>query len=361
MRRVSILLVALLAVLTLGAQEPQEARSFVFEETEWDFGRINEQDGTISHTFRFRNEADHSVAIERVYTSCGCTSSSYSRRPIRSGEQSEFVVTFDPDGKGGRVDKVVTLVYDGGKGRTDLHIKGRVKARPRTLEEDYPFDLGGGLRADAIYKSYGNVPQGGSKSMTMALVNTTSEVMELEVMWLEQSGLLVVDVPRYLEAGGKAMATLTYLPGKGAEGHYGTMRDRFTVAVNGTDSGREIVTTGVAVDDLRKDKRLGGAVCSLSPVYHNFGSQRAGAVCTMEFTIANEGNQPLHIRAVEVRPGTSCDLKVGEVVPAGESITRTLTLRVTSEGFDSHFGGVLLVVNDPSKPTQELRVVAEVE
>lgn len=351
----------ILVAWSLWAQEPEEALSFVFEETVWDFGRINEQDGAITHTFRFRNEADHSVAIERVYTSCGCTSTSYSRRPIRSGEQSEFVVTFDPDGKGGRVDKVVTLVYDGGKGRVDLHIKGRVKARPRTVEEDYPYDLGGGLRADATYKSYGNVPLGGSKSMTIALVNTTEEVVELEVRWLEESGLLEVDMPRYLEQGGKALATLTYLPGRGAESHYGTMRDRFTVAVNGTDTGREIVATGVAVDDLRREKRLGGAVCRLSPVYHNFGSQRAGAVCTMEFTITNEGSAPLHIRAVELRAGTSCDLEVGEVIAAGDTITRTLSLRVTSEGFDSHFGGVLLVVNDPAKPSQELRVVAEVE
>ena len=240
MRRVSISIVMLFVAFVLSAQEPKEAVSFVFEETVWDFGRIDERDGEQSHAFRFRNEADHSVAIERVYTSCGCTSTNYSRRPILSGQESEFVVTFDPEGRAGRVDKVVTIVYDGGKGQTDLRIKGRVKARPRSVEEDYPYDLGEGLRSDATYRDFGNVEQGRSKSMTLALANTTPRPVELEIRWIEQSGRLEVALPTIMEGDGKALVTMTYVPGSGESGHYGLLRDRFVLVVDGQQAIQDI-------------------------------------------------------------------------------------------------------------------------
>lgn len=360
MRRVSILLVMLLVALSLSAQETTQAVSFVFEQTEWDFGRIDERDGVISHSFRFRNEADHSVAIERVYTECGCTSTNYSRRPIRSGQESEFVVTFDPEGRAGRVDRVVTLVYDSGKGRTDLHIKGKVKARPRSVEEDFPYDLGQGLRSDALYKSFGNVGQGLSKSMTMALVNTTTKPVELELKWLERSGLLEVELPEVLGGDSKALVSMTYVPQQQGVPHYGIMRDRFVVLVDGVETSQEIVATAVGTDNLR-NKSTVTTECELSTLYHHFGTQRGGAVCQMDVTITNKGDEALYIRALELRQGTTLDLRVGEAIAAGESITRKLTFHISAKGFDTVFGGVMLVVNDAQRPVVELRVVADVE
>ncbi len=247
MRRVSILLVALWAVLTLGAQEPEEAISFVFEQTEWNFGRINESDGAISHSFRFRNEADHSVAIERVYVSCGCTSTDYSRRPIRAGQESEFVVTFDPEGRSGRVDRVVTIVYDGGKGTTDLHIKGRVKARPLSVEETHPYELGGGVRCDGLYRDFGRVAQKRTKSMTLALVNTSSEVVEIGVQWESRSGMLEIEVPTMLASGASALATLTYRPSALEDVCGGPVEDEFRLLIDGAPSG-ELFRTSAEVD-----------------------------------------------------------------------------------------------------------------
>lgn len=354
------MIVMLLVALGLSAQEPTKPVSLVFEETEWDFGRIDERDGKISHTFRFRNEADHSVAIERVYTSCGCTMTDYSRRPIRSGQESEFVVTFDPTDRGGKVDRVVTIVYDGGKNYTDLRIKGKVKARPRSLEEDYPYDLGQGLRSDAIYKVVGNVAQGSSKSVTVALVNTTNKAVDVELKWLEESGLLDVSYPLVLEADAKALMSMTYLPRRAGEPHYGQMKDRFVVVVDGKETSQEIVTTAVGVDNFRKEPKM-ATQCEISSLYHNFGTQKGGTLCTTQVTIANQGTQPLHIRAVELRQGTTLDVEVGEVIPAGESITRTLEFRVSNKGFDTVMGGVMLVVNDAQRPVVEFRVVATVE
>ena len=196
------------------AQGPEEGdavpSALLFEEVEWNFGTIEEVAGKVSHTFRYRNTSDHSVMIERVYSSCGCTSGEYSRRPLKAGGEGEFVVTFDPTDRGGRVEKTVTLTYDKGRGRTELRIKGRVKARPRSVEDTHPYELGGGVRSDSSFKPFGRVAQGATKSMTLALVNTSQESVELGVQWERQSGMLEIEMTPELSAGESELVTLTY-------------------------------------------------------------------------------------------------------------------------------------------------------
>lgn len=212
MRRVSILLVMVLACAALFAQEPEESSALLFEQTEWNFGTINEEDGKVSHTFHYRNISDGFVTIERVYSSCGCTTGEYSRRALKAGGEGEFTVVFDPTERGGRVAKSITIVCADDKGRNTLYIKGRVKARPRSVEDSHPYELGGGVRSDSSFKPFGKVAAGKTKSMTIALANTSESSVMLGVEWVKSSGVLEINLPTDLAAGEKALVTLTYAP-----------------------------------------------------------------------------------------------------------------------------------------------------
>jgi len=44
------------------------------ESADWDFGIANMQEGKVSHKFKLTNDSNEDVLIEKVYTSCGCTS-----------------------------------------------------------------------------------------------------------------------------------------------------------------------------------------------------------------------------------------------------------------------------------------------
>lgn len=345
----------LFASLVLRAQ----GGSLVFETTEWDFGRIEEVGGKISHTFRYRNEADHAVAIERVYTSCGCTTGDYSRRPLKAGGEGTFTAIFDPEGRGGKVEKSLTIVYDGGKGRAELTIRGEVEPRPRTVSDDYPYDMGSGIRCNLTYRAFGNVPQGESVSMTFGLANTSDKVVVLGVEWSEESGAMELLVPEALGPGERALATMTYQPSSGSEERYGLLRDRFTLLFDGQKARESIVATAIGVDDFTRSRK--SAKAEISPVYHNFGEVKYGEVCEVDVTIKNSGKRELIIRSVELREGTTLDLKAGERMAPGESLTRRMTLTVTNANYSTLFGGVMIVVNDPSKPVWELRLAAEVE
>lgn len=251
MRRVSVLLVTMLACVSLFAEEPVRSSALLFEQTEWNFGTIEEADGKISHTFRYRNISDDFVTIERVYSSCGCTTGEYSRRPLKAGGEGEFTVVFDPANRGGRVAKSITIVCGDEKGRTTLYIKGRVKASPLAVEDTHPYELGGGVRSDSSFKPFGKVEQGRTKSMTIALANTGERSVVIDVEWVRSSGALEINHPYALEPKESALVTLTYAPG---EEHIGLVIDEFRFVIDDTPSKELFRTTALGVDPAQEQE-----------------------------------------------------------------------------------------------------------
>lgn len=362
MQRVVILLIQILLPLFVAAQEPtEEPQALVFEEMEWNFGQIEESDGIQSHTFRYRNTSDHFVAIERVYSSCGCTSGDYSRRSLKPSGEGEFVVNFDPTGTAGKIDKSVTIISDKGKGRTILRIRGRVNPRVRSVADLYPYDLGGGIRSDASYRSFGNIAQGATRSMTIALFNDARRTRTLSFEWVRQSGTLEVNIPNEIEPGESALATLTYAPSNADTLRYGMLIDEWRLVVNGDPSPVVFRNSAVGVDNFdNSSDDVPIPRAEIEPVYHDLGDVAAGESRSVPLTIRNAGDAPLIIRAITLREGTSLNIEAGESIAPGESLTRTLTLTIPSFGYDTLYGGAMLTLNDPRKPVRELRISANV-
>lgn len=368
MRRILTIILTLFAACSAFGQESTKSaeqiaeapKGLIFNSEEWDFGRINEVDGPVSHTFCFTNPYDHPITIERVYTSCGCTNTDYSRRAIKPNEKGNFTIEFDPEGREGRFDKKVTIVYNQGQDRTILRVKGKVIGRPRSVADLYPQDLGCGVRADSNYKAFGNIAQDKTRSMTIALINTLDHTTSLDYVWLESSGLLEVNMPTELEAGEVALATFTYA----VEGErYGLMRDRLGVLIGGEQSGKEIVTTAIGIDNFERSAHSDGTrpKANIEPVYHDFGDARRGTLLEVDITITNGGSAPLVVRSVVPREGTTLDLPEGTIISAGKTLTAHLTFKVPAEGYDTVYGGAMIVVNDPLRPVRELRVAANVK
>ena len=72
-----------------------------FDENFYDFGTIA-QGEKVSHTFSFRNIGDGPLQITDVTTSCGCTASKYSTKPVAPGESGTVEVIFDSYGREGK-------------------------------------------------------------------------------------------------------------------------------------------------------------------------------------------------------------------------------------------------------------------
>lgn len=354
MKRLFVALLALVSAALVVAQPADTTTtSLVFGEVEWNFGRIEEEGGKVSHTFDYTNTATYPVSIERVYSSCGCTTGDYSRRPLKAGASEQFTITFDPEGRPGRFDKRITIVYDQGRGRTTLRIKGAVKGRKRSDEDVYPYALGGGVRTDATYKAFGNVEQDGSKSMTIALVNTSDKGVRIEPQWEECSGLLELFLPDTLAPKEVALATATYLLSK-EEPRYGLLRDKVWLLIDGTRSKEVFTTTAFGVDRFDKSAAHKPRAV-IEPSWYDFGEVEVPSVQRCTVSITNEGTAPLVVRNVTPREGTKIRLPEGATILPNEKLAVEVELEVPIGTYDTLFGGGMIVVNDPARPVRELR------
>ena len=141
MKKFIILIFGPLRALAAPAQE-----ALVFTPDAWDFGTIREEQGRVSHTFTGENRSERPVVILDVVTSCGCTVPQFSRKPVLPGEKTQITVTFDPANRPGTFSKELGIYSSERRRIATLTVRGNVTPRPRSIEERYPFDAGGGVR-----------------------------------------------------------------------------------------------------------------------------------------------------------------------------------------------------------------------
>jgi hypothetical protein len=81
---------------------------FSFETEAHDFGKIT-QGEKVTYSFRFKNTGGSDLIISEAHGSCGCTVPQYPRGPISPGSAASVDITFDSDGKSGKIEKSVSL------------------------------------------------------------------------------------------------------------------------------------------------------------------------------------------------------------------------------------------------------------
>ena len=94
-RSLALLLVSLLAVVCVAAQEPKGAE-IEFQTTVVDFGAIPQDGGKQLMRLSFTNTGDVPLVVTEVRTSCSCMSVKYERKKIEPSERGVLTITLDP-------------------------------------------------------------------------------------------------------------------------------------------------------------------------------------------------------------------------------------------------------------------------
>ncbi len=81
----------------------------VFADTSHQFGDMK-QGEKVSWTYSFKNTGNADLVIASAVGSCGCTVPHYPKGTIHAGDTGTIDVTFDSEGKQGKVLKSVTVV-----------------------------------------------------------------------------------------------------------------------------------------------------------------------------------------------------------------------------------------------------------
>ncbi|WP_413666464.1 DUF1573 domain-containing protein [Mucilaginibacter sp. Mucisp86] len=96
-----------------------------FEKESHDFGKIKEGD-KVSYDFKFTNTGKSPLIITNARATCGCTTPTWPKSPVKPGESGVISVTFNSAGKSGLQDKQITVTANTQPAETMVHLIGEV-------------------------------------------------------------------------------------------------------------------------------------------------------------------------------------------------------------------------------------------
>ena len=357
MKKLSVLFIAAIAGLTTIVA--QDAPKIEFKNLIHDFGTFPEESGKVSCTFEFTNTGNSDLVLQNVKASCGCTTPSWTKTPVKPGETGTVEATYNASGRPGAFSKTITVTSNGGEQR--LTIKGSVTPKAPKVEDQYPFDMNG-LRVKNQNVYFNNVEYPASKTERIEVANNTNDPITLSFKG-NPSYLAVKAAPSTLNANEKGIIELTLDP-KAAK-DWGTVNSEFLIGINGkfTDEPKfKIATFANIVENfssMTAEQRANAPVLTIASST-NIGSVKTKSKQTVKLPIANDGKSELLIRKAgsdnkavtvvapkAIKPGKKDDIK----------------LEINSENmkpgkFTSY---VTLVTNDPAKSTITVAVEGEVK
>ena len=355
-----IALLPLLCSTQLFAQEKHKS-ALLFNNTTINLGHIEEDGGSVSSFFEAVNTSNSIIEVKNISTTCGCTTAEYSKKMIPAGENFRFKVIFNPLNRPGRFEKQIFIEVSDSQDEICLNILGYVNARERTVQELYPFDMGGGFRLKSNFHAFGYLEHGKNITEHIGYINTSTDAITLSVENKNPSGLLTISLPKRIEAGSSGDIEICYAI-TDDDPHYGTTKDVMRFVINGKESNYPLSTQVIMVDNFDYMDDISAPRLVISKNIIKFGDVNSlNEVLEQRVTLTNEGNTPLIVRAIESNTkAVECIAKRNMIIKSGESVEVVVRLIAAYiEDVDNPLvARIGIISNDPIRPMQTIKANA---
>jgi len=356
-----ILSIFVITILGLGIGQAQQiGPNISWENPTHDFGTIQEAGGNVTYSFPFTNTGSEPLIITEVKPSCGCTSSDYTKEPVPAGGKGYVSATYNPLHRPGKFSKSITVTTNANPPTSVLRITGEVTPKPRTIEDDFPRELGE-LRAVTNHLALMRVKDSEIKTDSVKVANTTDHNLTITFSEIP-SNITISAVPKTLKPGQQGALVVSYDAKK--KNDYGFLMDKVGIVINGKDDNKTRLTISATVEeDFSKlsEKEIQNApkIVFDNPVF-NFGKIKQGEKVSYDFTFKNQGKRDLIIRKTKASCGCTIVNTTKSVVKPGE--TGSLQVTFNSAGKTNRQNkSITVVTNDPTQSQMDLRVMGDVE
>lgn len=297
MKKVSLLLACLVVSVLAMAQKPVIS----FEEKTFDFGKVKEEDGKITHVFEFVNKGSGPLVINRAQAQCGCTTPVWTKEPIEPGKRGTITVTYNPQGRPGPFTKTITVYSNATEEQAQLIIKGEVISK-QTAEENSPYPATiDGLKLKSKLVQMNNIEKGKIQTRSLEIKNagTTPLVVKL------------LDLPSYIDY---AVSPSTLKPNEEGKitfefnskncDQWGPLSLDFYVALNGVKKkvdANKLTIVGNVIEDFSKltlDQKRKAPILEMPSRSLNLGVVKQGSVVSGKLILSNKGQNSLEVRRV---------------------------------------------------------------
>ena len=366
------LVIPLITTSILSAQTPV-ARNAVkpkgaqisFDHTRFDFGPINENVKFASHKFGFTNTGNAPLVLNKVETSCGCTTPEWSTDTVKPGEQGYVTARYETTNRLGTFTKSITVYSNSLESpMVFLDISGDVYRENTDLQSNTEIKYNyGKVTFSKPALSFSPLYDNRIDTQSLFVTNETPTAINIYAL---DPGILppyikILQWPTTLEPQERGKVQIAIDGRKINYYGFGTFEIPMNTSSPALPYGSVFVTFSrkqffpkYSATQLAKQPKL-----ILDKKEHNFGMiSEAGDLITTEFKFTTSGKQLLKILTMDPSCGCISVKAPKKELQPGESMTvKVIFDTVTKKGYSNYSIGI--ICNDPTNPEFEIPIKAQ--
>jgi len=354
----SILLALVLCLPFVNQAQTSKSR-IAFEKLQHNFGTFKEELGVQTVAFNFKNDGTAPLILNNVQASCGCTTPEWTREPVAPGAKGLIKVSYDPRNRPGVFNKTIRVSSNAENADVVLTIQGEVTARARTVEEDYPNEIGP-LRAKTNHIAFTSIKENQIRKDSVEIINNSGQPVQLSFK-TPPPHLSAILRPAKLAPKQKGYIVVTFDATKIKA--YGFVMHRIYLNVDGQDDYRNSIAVSTTLEEdfskLSAEDLKNAPVVSYDSESFDFGDIKPGSKNEHVFSLKNAGKKDLVIRDVKSSCGCTAVSPSKNIVPSGESVPLKVVFDSTGKSGRQN-KTITVITNDPKNPTTILRISSNI-
>jgi hypothetical protein len=355
---ISFLFILLLCLPFLNQAQTVKSQ-ITFEKLQHNFGTFKEELGVQTVSFNFKNDGQVPLIINNVQASCGCTTPEWTREPVAPGAKGMIKVSYDPRNRPGVFNKTIRVSSNAENADVVLTILGDVTPRARTIEEDFPNEIGP-LRAKTNHVAFTSIKEKQIRKDSVEIVNNSAQPIQLSFK-TPPPHLSAVIKPAKLNPKQKGYIVVTFDANKIQA--YGFVMHRIYLNIDGQDDYRNSIAVSTTLEE--DFTKLTPADLASAPVVKydgesfDFGDIKPNSKVEHTFNLKNAGKRDLIIRDVKSSCGCTAVSPSKNMVASGESVPLKVVFDATGKSGRQN-KTITVITNDPKNPTTVLRISSNI-
>jgi hypothetical protein len=336
------------------------AQNITFENVTHDFGKVKQEDGSISTEFTFKNTGTVPIKLIDVQASCGCTKPEWTQEEVLPNGKGIIKVGYDAGNRPGAIDKTITVKTNQSPEIIVLRIIGEVIPKPKNPTDIYVFKSGN-LRMYTNFVDIGKIKHDSVKLVKFLLYNESNKPLKLNFDHAQLPDYIkFINAPKLIPAKDSVFVSLEYSALKKKD--WGFVYEKITFNTDDEDTPQKQlqVVANIIENFATTNKKAKIPSVSFDKTAHNFGNVKQFSKNNAIFNLTNVGEGTLHIRKVQ----TSCGCTIGtpkkiQLAP-GES-TEIEVIFDSGDRIGLQNKSITVICNDPKSPETILMVNSFVE
>lgn len=291
----------------------------VFGTTKHDFGKIKEKGGKVDVTFTFTNMGAEPIVINDVKSSCGCTTPSWSKKPVAPGAKGSITAVYNPLHRPGKFHKTVTITSNAKNSPITLQITGEVEVGPKDIADEYRYELGP-IRMKNRNINFSNINNDETKKQTVEVINTSNENVKIGFNTKRRmpAHLMIKCDPETLAPNQKGIITFTYDASK--KNDWGYVYDRVYVSFNDKSEAKNRINISATIKEKYTQEIIDNppVFTAIGEKTFDFGTLKQGETTQHVFKFKNTGKNDLIIRKIKTSCGCTAATVGSKTIKPGE-------------------------------------------